>query len=99
MDVDEDEKMKKLMEKKDYIIKDDTSLFEHIERVKKDMPKLLDKKRNVKSIGNELVNCQNHCDGIQNNPEEGILPRCLIFEGRIGTNGAIVVGLNPGKAN
>jgi len=68
------------------------------DRVKGDMPKLFDKKQKVKSIGNELVNCQNHCDGIQNNPEDGILRRCLIFEGRIGANGAIVVGLNPGKA-
>jgi len=58
----------------------------------------MEQRQKVKFIGNELVNCQNHCNGVQNNPEEGILPRCLIFEERVGTNGAIVIGLNPGKA-
>ena len=35
-------------------------------------------------------------------PEEGIIPRCLILEEKDrvpGARGAIVVGINPGRAN
>ena len=53
---------------------------------------------NIDIIGKKLVNCEYHCAGVTNNPAEGILPRCLIFEDRPGVKGSIVVGLNPGKA-
>lgn len=84
--------------KKSQFIKDDAEFFEHFEKVKKGMPKLLDKKMKVNSIGDKLVRCKYCCEGITNKPSKGIVPRCLIFEGRIGKDGAIVVGLNPGKA-
>jgi hypothetical protein len=52
----------------------------------------------VKEIGNEMVKCPFHCEGIINDPKSGIIPRCLFFEEREGKNGAIVVGLNPGHS-
>lgn len=52
----------------------------------------------IDTIGKRLVKCKYQCDGISNEPEKGILPRCLIYEERPGKNGSIVVGLNPGKA-
>jgi len=52
----------------------------------------------IDKIGKKLVNCKYQCEGVINNPHEGILPRCLIFEDRTGKKGSIVVGLNPGKA-
>jgi len=53
---------------------------------------------NITDLGEKLVNCDFTCEGIVNNPSEGIPPRCLIFEERPGKKGAIIVGLNPGKA-
>ncbi len=53
---------------------------------------------NVDSIGNKLVRCEFCCEAINNKPDKGIIPRCLIFEEKNSGNGAIIVGLNPGKA-
>lgn len=51
----------------------------------------------LNELGEKLVKCNLNCEGINNNPKEGIIPRCLIPEKRSGTNTCIVVGLNPGK--
>ena len=51
----------------------------------------------LNELGEKLVKCNLNCEGINNNPKEGIIPRCLILEKRNGTNKCIVVGLNPGK--
>ncbi len=53
----------------------------------------------IHSIAKEMVDCMQHCEGITNDPEKGILPRCLILEDtNTGGAGAAVVGINPGKA-
>jgi len=51
----------------------------------------------LNELGEKLVKCNLNCEGINNNPKEGIIPRGLILEKRNGTNKCIVVGLNPGK--
>jgi len=51
----------------------------------------------LNELGEKLVKCNLNCEGINNNPKKGIIPRCLIPEKRNGTNKCIVVGLNPGK--
>lgn len=57
----------------------------------------------VRAIGHDLVRCGLECPGIHLNPAAGIIPRCLILEGATGANrdqqGAIVVGLNPGRTS
>ena len=78
-----------------YALKDDSEHFKYFKNTKDRLSKL----HEVSLIGNELVKCKNQCEGITNRPEEGIVPRCLIFESETRGNEAIVVGLNPGKAN
>lgn len=51
----------------------------------------------INKLGKKLVKCDLNCEGINNNPKLGIIPRCLIQEPRPGKNSCIVVGLNPGK--
>lgn len=51
----------------------------------------------LQKLGERLVKCNLNCDGINNKPKKGIIPRCLILEKRHGKNNCIVVGLNPGK--
>lgn len=51
----------------------------------------------LNELGEKLVKCDLHCQGINNNPGVGIIPRCLILEKRKVGNNCIVVGLNPGK--
>jgi hypothetical protein len=51
----------------------------------------------LNKLGNKLVKCNLKCEGVNNNPKEGIIPRCLIPEKRKGVKKCIVVGLNPGK--
>jgi len=51
----------------------------------------------INELGEKLVKCNLNCEGINNNPKLGIIPRCLIQENRDGKNSCIVVGLNPGK--
>ncbi len=51
----------------------------------------------LNKLGNKLVKCDLNCEGINNKPKLGIIPRCLIQEKRNGKNSCIVVGLNPGK--
>ena len=55
----------------------------------------------INEIGCELVKCRKRCAGICNKPEEGILPRCLIYQGKNGNEdkGVVIVGLNPGHAS
>lgn len=53
----------------------------------------------IVELGEKLVHCSLNCEGINNNPRQGIIPRCLIPESRGGVNRCIVVGLNPGKCN
>jgi hypothetical protein len=52
----------------------------------------------MEKLGEKLVNCDFSCEGVVNNHDGGIPPRCLIFEKRTGRKGAVVIGLNPGKA-
>lgn len=55
----------------------------------------------IEQIGQRLVRCERHCDGIVCNRSTGQIPRCHFFktEGRDrARRGAIVVGLNPGPA-
>lgn len=54
----------------------------------------------IDQIGRELVNCQNCCKDIVNDPHKGVIPRCLYleYEKRRG-RGSIVVGLNPGRSD
>ena len=53
----------------------------------------------ILQIGNQLVSCNLNCDGICNNPQDGIIPRCLYLEhqNRHGETGCVVVGINPGN--
>jgi len=53
----------------------------------------------INSIGSGLVKCNFKCEGVVNDKKKGIIPRCLIYEGRNGKNGAIVIGINPGKSS
>jgi len=54
---------------------------------------------NINQIGNKLVSCRLDCDGVNNNPERGIIPRCLLIEKQEGRNKCVVIGLNPGKSS
>lgn len=53
----------------------------------------------VELLAKELFPCNLNCEGILKDLKKGIIPRCLFFEKQKGKNDAIVVGLNPGKAN
>ena len=52
-------------------------------------------------IGHRLVRCAHQCDGIENDPENGILPRCLVLEtdNRTDEQGCAIIGMNPGRAS
>lgn len=53
----------------------------------------------IEDLGRRLVACRAACAGIVCQQERGIIPRCLIYEGRKpGGRGAVVIGLNPGKS-
>jgi len=53
----------------------------------------------IDRIGKKLVRCKWQCDGIENKPEEGKIPRCLILESKgRKRNGIIIIGENPGRA-
>jgi hypothetical protein len=63
------------------------------------MPNLDLIKSQIFQIGEELTKCDRHCVGIRNEPNNGIVPRGLIYEDQNGNgSGVIVVGLNPGVA-
>ena len=53
----------------------------------------------LKELGEKLVKCNMHCEGVKNEPQKGIIPRCLILEPRKGEGTSIMVGLNPGKCD
>ena len=53
----------------------------------------------IEAIGTEVVGCDAQCDGIERDVAAGILPRCLYLEERGAGRGAVVVGLNPGRAD
>jgi hypothetical protein len=54
----------------------------------------------IRSIGEELVQCRKACEGISCDHASGQIPRCLFLdvEGRSAARGSAVVGLNPGRA-
>lgn len=57
--------------------------------------------KHINHIGDRLVRCSEQCADIVNEPEKGILPRCLILEitGRSkNKRGVVIVGINPGQA-
>jgi len=53
---------------------------------------------NINQIGQCLVSCALNCDGIRNEPKNGIIPRCLYFENPkdLKEPDCIIVGINPG---
>lgn len=54
----------------------------------------------ILKLGDSLANCRHQCEGVANEPEKGIIPRCLIYEERKkDAPGSIVVGINPGKCS
>lgn len=55
----------------------------------------------IDEIGRRLVSCRLNCDGIQNKPRKGILPRCLLLENpnNLKEPDCIIVGINPGISN
>ena len=58
----------------------------------------------INEIGERLLHCPLHCEGILNEPEAGIIPRGLIFESRpveIGSlnKRCLIIGLNPGNTD
>lgn len=52
----------------------------------------------INELEKKLIKCNLNCEGVNNNPKKGIIPRCLVQENRKGKNNCIVVGLNPGKS-
>lgn len=52
----------------------------------------------IKTIGEDLVNCNLNCAGIRLDRKNGVLPRCLILEKtETGSEkGCVIVGINPG---
>lgn len=51
----------------------------------------------IREIGKELARCDSDCKGIFKDPENGVLPRGPILEGKEkGELSCIIVGLNPG---
>jgi len=52
------------------------------------------------TLGEELVECPEQCEGITNAPSRFIPPRCLYLEPRNAeTIDCVVIGMNPGKIN
>lgn len=53
---------------------------------------------NIDQLGQRLVSCNLKCEGIRNEPEKGIIPRCLYFENpeSLKEPDCIIVGINPG---
>ena len=49
----------------------------------------------LNDLGEILVKCNLRCEGINNKPKSGIIPRGLILEPREGTKSCVIVGLNP----
>lgn len=56
-------------------------------------------KNKIDLQGNELVKCDLNCEGINCEPNNGFPPRCFCFEKGSGNHGAMVIGINPGKAD
>jgi hypothetical protein len=56
-------------------------------------------RESINKIGARMVACANQCRGVARDQGNGILPRCLILEndGRLGSAGSIVCGLNPAR--
>ena len=51
----------------------------------------------INGIGHNLVKCRKNCTGINNDPKNYVIPRCLYYESKIG-KGCAVIGLNPGRS-
>lgn len=51
----------------------------------------------IEKIGCRLVECRRNCEGINLNPQGGIIPRCLNLEtdNRPSDKGSVIVGINP----
>ncbi|MFH1226443.1 MAG: hypothetical protein V1701_00895 [Planctomycetota bacterium] len=53
-------------------------------------------KKEINELGKRLVRCNLKCEGVNNNPKQGIIPRCLVLaEGK--GKGCVIVGINPGR--
>jgi len=55
----------------------------------------------LNSIGNKITKCSGKCEGVKNDPKEGIYPRCFYPEihSKKGYFDYIVIGINPGTAS
>lgn len=56
----------------------------------------------LSSIGNEITACRIKCEGIKNEPKEGIYPRCFypeINDKKLDYFDYVVIGINPGTAS
>lgn len=53
----------------------------------------------IEQIGEQLVDCDQKCEGIINDKKRGVIPRCLYLEERAGKNKVIIIGINPGRCN
>jgi len=56
---------------------------------------IIDLKKSIYKIEEKLVQCNNNCEGASHDLTKGIMPRGLMIEERTGTNGCVVVGINP----
>ncbi|MCG3167389.1 MAG: hypothetical protein POELPBGB_03179 [Bacteroidia bacterium] len=58
-------------------------------------------KDRINAIGQEMTTCRHNCDRIINDPENGILPRCLFFDERSSDKKHLIIaiGINPGIAD
>lgn len=57
-------------------------------------------RRAIEGIGRRVVRCRLGCEGIVCSHKSGRIPRCLFLEaGHPNIRGAVVVGLNPGRAS
>jgi len=62
------------------------------------MDKLINR---ISQLGDQLVHCNIKCEGVNNNPDKGIIPRCLHIESHKSEkeNGCLVVGINPDRSS
>jgi hypothetical protein len=61
----------------------------------------MDLANRIHRIGQDMVNCQENCEGIARDLSRGILPRCLFLEmqGSDLSKGTVIVGINPGQSD
>ena len=58
----------------------------------------------VNEIGSSMITCQQYCDGVLLDADNGILPRFLILETEVRKDwqdcpGSVIIGINPGRSS